>query len=161
MKLFLFRLILLTMSFSLYAQSWMPISKTCDETGNYIFKSRTGSNIEEVEKLDDSAAMKWTNLRMGGQWYDSFIIFNSPSAFLADKITRINLRALVNQNCKIYTAEMSLPDLVLVAKQCLPAFFETLPQDNDNYGSHWQLLAGANPKPVSYTHLTLPTNREV
>lgn len=121
---------------SVYGQSWMPISKTCNNIGNGIFEGYTKLKIRDIEQLRDEEGLKLIDRYLSDTLYSSVLLFNANSTYISDKVVRVNLRQYIEDKCKIKPTNLSFENLVKTMKKCSDELFSKLETKSDTFEQH-------------------------
>ena len=117
---------------------------------------------KDLREFDASSFISKVNIYSRGKYEHERILdlFNKNSTVVNASISAL-LSVFLEKGSKFGASSMSISNLagLCIFSQCI---FMGARSDRDGFGSADNLVALAkNIQPVSYTHLTLPTNREV
>jgi hypothetical protein len=110
-----------------------PATEYCKDVGN----EASTINVTEFEGLEDQAAMEvLAPILLKDSFYNSFILFSSPSVGLAEKVSRWNLINLMKSICKKTPLQNSLVNLLEESRTCLSEVFTQTSVKHTLYGDH-------------------------
>ncbi len=129
----------LLISTSSIAQVWRPLSRTCKNLGNDSAESFLGMKVGEFEKLPDEEGMRYLKNnfeKTKENYYNTFLVLNSPSVSIAEKALRLNLMELMRKTCGEVSLDNSLPMILAKLKPCLKNHFKGLRKRHTNFSDH-------------------------
>lgn len=136
--------VILMFTSALQAQAWFPLKKTCDEFGDQSANQFTSRTIKEIEALSDTERLTFLirELENGnnGEYYNSFLIYQSPSILVAEGVLRANLIGLNRKLCQRTPQANSGSALILETKECIQNTLEHYKNSSTTYSNHAQFF---------------------